>query len=95
MKTRNSLAREASSSTFRSRAQKKGAAEKLQVFIDKRKASPQIEIGERAPGGPRPLSAGDPAVPDGFAGRGVAPPAGQPRTGGRVAFNHLAHDQLR
>lgn len=29
-------------------AQKKGAAEKLQVFIDKRKASPQIEIGESA-----------------------------------------------
>jgi hypothetical protein len=29
-------------------AQKKGAAEKLQVFIDKRKASPQIEIEESA-----------------------------------------------
>ncbi|HXB73225.1 MAG TPA: hypothetical protein VNY05_33620 [Candidatus Acidoferrales bacterium] len=29
-------------------AQKKGAAEKLQVFIDKRKASPQIEIDESA-----------------------------------------------
>ena len=29
-------------------AQKKGAAEKLQVFVDKRKASPQIEIDEAA-----------------------------------------------
>ena len=29
-------------------AQKKGAAEKLQVFIDKRKASPQIEIEDNA-----------------------------------------------
>jgi hypothetical protein len=29
-------------------AQKKGAAEKLQVFVDKRKASPQIEIDEGA-----------------------------------------------
>src|SRR5947209_8901809 len=29
-------------------AQRKGAAEKLQVFIDKRKASPQIEIEESA-----------------------------------------------
>jgi hypothetical protein len=29
-------------------AQKKGAAEKLQVFVDKRKASPQIEIEESA-----------------------------------------------
>ena len=63
-------------------AQKKRRGGKAAVFIDKRKASPQIEIEESARCRPRSLPAGDPSVPGGETCAGVLPSPRQPRTGG-------------